>query len=72
MLEWQNPRTDERGYRSTCNRYSISSTGDGAEERWQTWKLVPMGAWFAPLATGLMTELEARKCAQLDLDSRRP
>lgn len=68
MLEWQDKRTDERGYRSTCNRYMVCE--DDAR-RWQAWKLVPMGSWFAPLMTGLLTETEARAAAQKDSESAR-
>jgi hypothetical protein len=68
-LEWQDKRTDERGYLSTCNRYMVCPAPDGPET-WQTWKLVPMGSWFAPLATGLPDEAAARAAAQADLASR--
>ncbi len=69
-LEWQNKRTDERGYKSTCNRYSVCSIGDGAGERWEVWKLAPMGSWFAPLHVGLLTEQEARAAAEADAQTR--
>lgn len=68
-LEWQNKRTDERSYRSACNRYSVGSIGEGEGERWQVWKLVPMGSWFAPLKSGLLSEGEARAAAQHDADT---
>lgn len=69
-LEWQDKRTDEREIRSTCNRYLVTSIGHGAEERWQTWKLAPMGPWFAPLKSGLLTEDEARAAAESDAAGR--
>jgi len=69
QLEWQNKRTDERGYRSACNRYLVCQAAEG--ESWQTWKLVPMGSWFAPLATNLPDEQAARTAAQMDVESRR-
>lgn len=70
QLEWQNKRTDERGYRSTCNRYSVSSINVDGTERWEAWKLVPGGNWFAPLAMNLPDENAARAAAQTDFDAR--
>lgn len=67
-LEWQNPRTDERGYRSQCNRYSVCSITQDGRETWQAWKLAPGGPWFAPLALNLTTESEARLAAELDAE----
>lgn len=67
-LEWQDKRTDERGYRSTCNRYSISSVTLDGEEFWQAWKLVPGGAWFAPLKLA-KTEAEAVAAAESDVET---
>jgi hypothetical protein len=67
-LEWQDKRTDERGYYSTCKRYSVCSVGSGEDERWQAWKLAPGGAWFAPLETNLLSEQAARASAQADAD----
>lgn len=69
-LEWHDKRTDERGYCSRCGRYSVSSKGEGANERWETWRMVPGGAWFAPIAVSLMSESEARLAAELDVESR--
>ncbi len=69
-LEWQNKRTDERGYRSVCNRYSVNSIGEGKHERWEAWRMVPGGAWFAPIVVGLMSEAEARAAAESDAESR--
>jgi len=68
-LEWQDKRTDSRGCYSKCNRYSVCSTGEGSDERWTAWKVVPGGAWFAPLACGLMTEDEARSIAERDAET---
>ena len=65
-LEWQDKRTDERGYKSTCNRYSVCSITNNGVETWEAWKMVPGGAWFAPLATNLPNESEARKAAEAD------
>lgn len=67
-LEWQDKRTDQRGYLSTCNRYSLCPDVD---EHWQVWKIAPGGAWFAPLATGLPTEALARELAQADAGKSR-
>lgn len=65
-LEWQSKRTDEPGYRSSCNRYMVA-LDDSA--RWQAWKLAPAGSWFRPLKSGLLTEAEARAAAQQDADT---
>lgn len=69
-LEWQSPRTDERGYRSQCNRYSVCSITQDGIETWQAWKLAPGGPWFAPLALGLETEDDARAAAESDAQAR--
>lgn len=66
-LEWQDKRTDENGYRSTCNRYMVC---EDPAQHFQTWKLVPGGSWFAPLATGLPTEALARELAERDAETR--
>lgn len=68
-LEWQDMRTDERGYRSTCNRYSVCAITIDGIEHWETWKLAPGGPWFRPLKSGLADETEARAAAQEDIDT---
>lgn len=68
-LEWQDKRTDERGYRSACNRYSISGITIDGEEFWQAWKLVPGGAWFAPLSRPDRSEEAARAAAEADAET---
>lgn len=65
-LEWQDKRTDEPGYRSTCNRYMVAQDDNAL---WQAWKLAPFGSWFRPLKSGLLTEQEARTAAQEDADT---
>lgn len=65
-LEWTDPRTDERGPRTKCGRYAVCSIGDGAEERWQAWKLAPGGPWFAPLAIDILSESAAREICEQD------
>lgn len=65
-LQWQGKRIDERGYKSVCNRYSVCSIVYNDVETWEAWKMVPGGAWFAPLAIGLRSEDEARKAAEAD------
>lgn len=67
-LEWQSPRAEERGYKSTNNQYSVCSITIDGHETWQAWKLAPQAAWFAPLATGLADEASAREIAQADAD----
>jgi len=67
-LEWRDKRTDERGYRSVCNRYSVCSVTLDGEEFWQAWKLVPGGAWFAPLSL-TNSEAGARAAAELDAET---
>lgn len=65
-LEWQDKRTDEPGYTSTCNRYMVAL---GDDQRWQTWKVAPGGCWFRPLANGLPTEDAARAAADADAET---
>jgi hypothetical protein len=65
-LEWHDKRTDERGYRSKCGRYSVSSIGDGPSESWEAWKLAPGGPWFAQIAVGLRTEQAAQDVCELN------
>lgn len=65
-LEWQAPRTDEPGYKSSCNRYMVCQS----EDIWQTWKLAPGGAWFALLGNNLSDEFDARAIADADAQRR--
>jgi len=69
-LQWDDKRTDERGYRSTCRRYSVCSITTDGVETWEAWKMVPGGAWFAPLVNGLATEDAARAAAEADARGR--
>ena len=64
-LEWQ-PIDRENCMVTKCKRYAVS-THDG---QWQAWKLVPGGAWFAPLKLKLPDEESARKVAQADADAK--
>lgn len=66
-LEWQKIHPDASGYHSACKRYSVCVTRDARGERWETWKLVPGGVWFAPLAMDLPNEAAAKARAEQDV-----
>lgn len=68
-LEWLPMPHGARGYRTRDGRYSVCSTGAEPNVRWEAWKMVPGGAWFAPLAGNLESEQFARRVAQLDADT---
>lgn len=70
-LEWEPVAPGSSSQRSTCWRYSVGSRTDHRGETFEAWKLVPMGAWFAPLKTGLPTMDEAKAAAQADLETSR-
>lgn len=69
-IEWQDKHTDERGYRSRCNRYSVCSITQDGLETWEAWKLAPGGPWFAILASKLPSEGAARAAAEADAQTR--
>lgn len=69
-LEWQDKRTDDRGYQSRCNRYRVDSIDKDGREVWQVWKLVPGGNWFAPLTRPDLDEASARAAAEADAQAR--
>lgn len=68
-LEWNDKRTEDRGYRSKCGKYSVCSITIDGHERWEAWKMVPGGAWFRPIAINLASETAARE--QCEMESAR-
>jgi hypothetical protein len=66
-LEWKPIPGGNGSSISECGNYSTGVAEDG---RWQTWKIAPGGAWFAPLARGLTDEAAARAVAQADADAK--
>lgn len=64
-LEWRKIHPDAVGSHTKCRRYSVCRTTDDGS-RWEVWKLVPGGAWFFQLASGLDSEQAAQEVAQQD------
>ena len=62
-LEWAKIHPDASGSHTKCKRYSICVDPNG---QWETWKMVPGGAWFFQLANALESEEAAKKCAEKD------
>jgi hypothetical protein len=65
-LEWlPHPDKGEAGGITKCGRYSVSRYAG----LWQAWRLVPGGAWFAPMGLRLPTREEAEALCEKDVES---
>lgn len=62
-LEWRQHEVEKDCWVTACGRYCVSY--DNVRDTWRAWKLVPGGAWFAPLRKKPMSENEAKLfCAE--------
>jgi len=66
-LEWE--RVSATAACSKCRRYTVGSIVVDGREQWETWKMVPGGAWLAVLAKKLNSEDEARAAAERDAET---
>lgn len=67
MLEWKPMQGAER---SICCRYSVCSITQNGVETFEVWRVVPGGAWFAPLQMGIESREKAREIANADAEKR--
>lgn len=57
--------------RTLCCRYTVCSITQNGKTTFEVWRVVPGGAWFAPLQMGIESREKAHVIAEADAETRR-